>query len=554
MNTGSAIDAAHPLVVAHEAVSVIDYSSTGPTEIFRNISDMTRRTWGYSSLTYQPIQIGDFTVDQYVAFGNGDAQKFMKIDKYATSTHLPSATNPLLPGGTNGGDIYWLNSDPIHATWIGQMTPSTGVATGQFGFTKFESDRNKVALVQSPYPMVTQLSSLTNANPGGWNAIFGLTPNISSVSVIQPTAVIAPSPGLTGTVAAIAPQTSTGISGPPIAFDGYTVANGIISATCPVGTGCGSPIEGAGFLQRTIDVAGKTYFQTIITGENDTGNPAVFGAIDFNGPTGAAPVANTLSFANESFVRPNANGLSSKLAMKDVDSYNSGVLTDPVTGLPIPEPINTLLTSATVNAGWALGGPAATAFDSHQLMIGEVPITFEFWHMMQADIKIAQNGSRDIGISQMTGTLIGSTDPIDFRTRILTGSYQTTAHTLGDPALLPTAPTPISPTITGSTSPAVTSGASNGGNIAWSAGDAIQATWIGGVYLSPGISGPTVISSTSYTNLSTGQSTAFMRLTDANPASWASPFGPPPTYSVQPCYDMNTSTYSVGLCGLSFGF
>ena len=88
--------------------------------------------------------------------------------------------------------------------------------------------------------------------------------------------------------------------------------------------------------------------------------------------------------------------------------------------------------------------------------------------------------------------------------------FQTDTHTLADSPLLP----------------------SSGGNIAWNPGDAVQATWVGGMYITSDPNAQTRISATSYTNLSTGDGVAYTDLTTEQPDSWVIPpfLAPAPTW------------------------
>jgi len=72
-----------------------------------------------------------------------------------------------------------------------------------------------------------------------------------------------------------------------LTFGNWSVSNGDINPSCPAGASC-SPalVTGKGFLQRQVDDGGQSYFQTIITDANATG--------DSNSPP---------PFADESFVK-----------------------------------------------------------------------------------------------------------------------------------------------------------------------------------------------------------------------------------------------------------
>ena len=91
-----------------------------------------------------------------------------------------------------------------------------------------------------------------------------------------------------------------------------------------------------------------------------------------------------------------------------------------------------------------------------------------------------------------------------FATAMIGGVFQDTSHSLADPDLLP----------------------SVNGDIAWAQYDAIQATWVGGEYIATDPFEPSIVATTSYANLSTGdriESTSVNR-SPPNPETWTSPF------------------------------
>lgn len=78
-------------------------------------------------------------------------------------------------------------------------------------------------------------------------------------------------------------------------------------------------------------------------------------------------------------------------------------------------------------------------------------------------MKGAQDGSNDIDIAYDIATL-ASVYPINFRNRIIQGTFQTSIHTANTAA-------PILPN------------GSQGGDINWAVGESIQAVWIGTRYI-----------------------------------------------------------------------
>jgi len=99
---------------------------------------------------------------------NDGIQKFKhtrltgKYNTTGTDLYTGINANPLLLGGTNGGNIGWNNGDAIVANWIGyeQIDPSF---SNIFGFTSFENQDKTKPLVGS----FTQRISFSDPEAGG---------------------------------------------------------------------------------------------------------------------------------------------------------------------------------------------------------------------------------------------------------------------------------------------------------------------------------------------------------------------------------------------------
>ena len=175
--------------------------------------------------------------------------------------------------------------------------------------------------------------------------------------------------------------------------------------------------------------------------------------------------------------------------------------------------------NAAVRTGWAHGEPLDPTLEINQSVANPATNPLLQSSAMWDTFYLAQGETDadkiiDINASVGQGTPIVSqlytiSVPIMFRTNIIQGAFQNTTHdALIDPALLP----------------------SSGGNIGWLPGEAIQATWVGASYTTadPYLE-PHVVGATSYTNLSTGESTQYTTdpTANPNPDSWVSPFLPP---------------------------
>ena len=485
----------------NQAISTIDYSGATPVETFKSGADLA---WDVDR-TY------NLSLDQSLNLGAGEMQQFKHRDLAGaalTGSRVADPSNPLLPGGTNGGDFGWVLGAEIAATWIGQSTS----AGGQFGNTRYWGGWDST--------LTTTLASLTNPNPASWISLLGPAPVFNAPVVVVPTAVLPPlSPP--ATIAAVTPLSGTGGAGPSIAFDGWTVSGGSIAltSTCPVGAVCETLVMGDGFVQRSVTtLAGHKYFQTIITGANATGDPAVAafdaGSIGFS----AASPGISDGFSNETFVRVGVNGIAAKL---DFAFDDRGLYTFPPFSGPSWFDRASLAYSSAINTGWAQGGAAdptlvlSQAFNTHAVPgVGGGGSYNSSTFTMSFNMKMLQDKSSDVAISHIMH--YPAVIPIGFATRIIKGSLQTSTHT------------------TDTLNPILPKG-TNGGDINWAAGESIQAVWVGGRYEVP-VNALSVNSTTSYKNLTTGTDTALTETARSvngiwpslspDPASWVNPFGP----------------------------
>lgn len=486
-----------------QKVSQIDWSGVNPVELMSTkISLNGSATFGGGS--------NDMSIDQTVDLGDGGQQGFVyQKESNAVTSHVPDPFNPLLPGGTNGSDVEWATRSgnrTVTATWVGQSNP-TATPSLAFGMTAF-----RVADYVLGSTDETKLVDLTAANPPvPWHPdLLALNSHFSSPDLfalqpaITPTAWTVPT-GLVGTKPHETPAMGTGGGGPPIPLGGWTVSNGIITmdTPCPTGAICGDPVTANGILIRDVIVGGVSYVQTIITEAGATGNPnakAVFDTAlaDFQ-PNGY------LAFADESFVRRDSvQGVSLRNQHAEV-----GMVT-PANGSPFA-PINHTWDPFTydtrINVGWALGGAAdpkmtvSQRLDSYNSNNAGVP-----GKVLQNvfDMAVFDNGAKDY-------TMISSHGYNTHYSRTIEGGIQNTTH-IPDPfnPLLPDLGTAWGRDITG-TRLVSTAGfdrrtPSNGGDITWAAGDALNVTWIGTNYRAP--ASEIFQSATSFTNLTTGERTA----------------------------------------------
>ncbi len=479
---GWANSIAFPWVRMHQDISEIDYSLDpgNPAERFRSTAAITSDGIGFNNHL-------DVELSQRVDLGDG-VQQF-RYEKVAGFYQLTTRTGDgtLLPGGSNGGDIDWGLGEMLSAVWIGQILDGA-----EFSHTGFRNEDQATSAA---------LTSLTSAQAVNWVVPpFSTLPPLSVNVTVAPTAAVAPPVPLQATIPSSLPSADPTVPvALPVAYDAWTVAGGVVTpAACPEEVDCGPAIvNGDGLFQRILVVDGDTYVHTIVTDPGATGDP---NAGDFE--------ANSLAFKSETFVRQGVDGLAAKMRIAERDL---AYVTQPAIG-SLPSSGGDFVYQVEQKVGWAHGGPLDPTIDIHQRItvpdqnylhtssVGNV------FHLMQGTTP----ADRAMHMSSVVGTNAGGgsgfLDPIMFHTSMVQGQFQTTTRILD----------PFDPLLPG-----------NGGDIAWNPGDAIQATWIGGDYVTTDPAGRTTIGTTSYYNLSTGDHVTGTSLEDPDPASWVDPFEPP---------------------------
>ena len=503
-----------PWVQVHQEITQLDITDPVNPTVLMNSTAYLTSVHGNST---DPSIGRDITVSQMVktgtsTTGGSDVQKFqyrsLDFDNFTChndpncgTTPNPSDTlpSPLLPGGTNGGDISWVAGQHVSATWIGQSTDTGGGTQSPFGYTNYSAYDLNSGLVSS----TTSLTSLSNpdAAGAGWNNNpFGTVDTLASTSAVLPAASLVYGTPTGGTVTAGTGSSDTTAGALPagFSFDNWSVNNGVFTVAA-----AGAPVVNEdGAYQRVLsDGSGQEYIQTIITDQNATGN------------------SSTLGFSTENLVKinngsSNQTGIASRLNIASADVPGGG---------------GKFQYSTALKTGWANGGPLDPTVEINQSLSSPDTNTSPQASAVLNTFYLAQGQTSadkimDIGSYAGTVTTLPTTNinrPVMFRTKVVQGAFQNTTG--------------------GVTLPNTSS--SSGGSIAWSAGDAIQATWMGANYnvADPYIS-PDIISANSYTNLSTGARTSYNDVknifnitADPNPFTWVSPFADTPA---------NTSLYN----------
>lgn len=448
-----------------QEVSELDVSDPlNPVEIMKSTAWISGAFPDYSVRATSDGPGMDSAFSQTIDLGNGGIQGFAhQQTPRPDHPYTPDPLNPLLPGGTNGGNIPVSTNGYLYATWVGQYMPgiTTPQNSGEFSVTTFRSfDRS----TSTPYE--TKLISTADANPPPWPATFidytpqwvldwialdptilndpilgpvlnglshqpigdyfaqpadikGPRPSVAPVAWATPTANFVPIPAAT-------PAPPTGTGGPPVPLGGWTVTNGVITPTvpCPSGAVCGTPAISNGLFMRAITVGGVKYLQTIITESNATGDPNVKpvtksnaftlpGYIDPSSgrfiPTGnpdteAFQNNGYLAYADETFVRIGADGIAGRQQFASANGHNPTLYL----GTRVPTEIGPVIASTTLNKGWAQGGAGDPSMiigmdvqDYHRLT-GSTYSTSGFLNTL--DMSIAGNGAKDytIAVNQST--------------------------------------------------------------------------------------------------------------------------------------------------------
>ncbi len=567
----------------------IDWSAgpTSPEVLFDMSHKATGRLGNFSG-------VDDFNqvLTQDIWDGTDLTQKFQyQVDK-SPAQHVAGTGTPFLAGGSNGGDIstgrIGSKTHPLKATYVGQIVANDTASPSLFSYTGF---RNRLSHQTSSVANITELSSFETANPlvNNFNRAFRFTgttgtypdnpiwtidpynidPDINApVPIVTPTAWAAGTP-VDVAVAALNNNVASplsggqGTGGPPIDLGGWTANNGVITVTpCPATVVCGPVMEGPGFLQREIYVIadGSTYYQIIVTESGATGNTAIAPTLSsaalngeqlsflphipdtyvssFEPPPPSNPWApGVLTFANETFVKRGGGGLSNSTQVAGIyrtpgsrawrtgNQFN-GIY---VTGYTYT-PAEAMAQQTKINTGWAQGEGAAPILEIKQVLgiddsttannvvNGLADNMFLGWRAgSQFDYTMAANSATDYTVVSVPTQSKAS----GLYMRKIDGGVQTTSHALSDPLL-------------------ITDG-TNGGNIAWDAGDTIQALWWGDSFNF--YTGTAKSGFTAYTNLTTGERTsraqaqanpkrAFSKnqsgpVSSNPPDSWIDPFATP---------------------------
>jgi len=520
---GWAQNNANPWVQVMQDISQVDYSvdALNPSQIMGQHAEVTSNS--APGFTDNLKVVVEQTTDLSEAGEGTGVEGFKYVRAIGIYQPLSNPIDPILPGGTNGGSVTWNAFDELKALWIGQVLDSTsnGGISQALGLTEYTAVDPNFLIETS-----TKLVNFADTTAVNWNlltASLGAVPTLPSVPIIVTPTFNAGAPApLTATIAAgsapapVVPLDWLDPLDVNYVYNQWTVASGTFTASCPVLPShtvvCApSGINEKGMFQRLVTIDGVEYIQTIVTDETASGNPT---AQDFT--------AGYLAFKDENFVLRNSagsGGIADNFHIAEEDtsyqSQNPGSWPNPVS---LPSTAGQFTYNTALKTGWAFvgGNDVKMRVDQRLLTVDDqfnnVSSNDYDFHMLQG----ASDIDRVIWFSDAVGTVTGPggfDNPVMFSTVKVTGVFQDTAHSLLDPDLLP----------------------SIGGNIAWGNWDAIQATWVGGDYIASDPFGPSIVGTTSYTNLTTGDRIAATDIvtTPPDPETWVSPFSAylTPSYS-----------------------
>ena len=470
--------------------------------------------------------------------------------------------NPLLPGGTNSGNLIWNVGDEMAATWVSFL--DDGTYNSDFALTRYE---NKTAATETELVAVNpgspdQLEAgggLYSYSPTGlpaldailvlydgeplWDLVWRSTGMSTYESLFKPAelnsyvnpvsmtdySVQAPSVVVGAGNLDYEPNSDSTLPAQVVGdfnptdsdYNNWTVTNGVFSGVaCPVAADyCAAPsVNEDGMFQREFVVNGVTYYQTIMVADGTvTGDPTV---ADFD--------PGYITFRNESYVKADdsGSGIASRMRIAEHNpdtSYQSGSTAT----VDMPTDGGDFTQSAAMNVGWAnqgsVGGVPDPVLKVNQtlsvtdaLQIGAVSMYEQFdmeRGLTESDRKIVH--SSNVGTREGAG---GFAQPIQFRSVTLRGSYQDTESLVGDPF-----------TMVGDGTLAVPTGP----QLLWAKGDTLQATWVGGEYstFSPTVS---IVGTTSFANLTASERIAYTSMVsppDPDQSWLVDPFGPIPVYT-----------------------
>jgi hypothetical protein len=130
-----------------QKVQQIDWSGASPVELLNSaIKAAGRAAYGMELRHDSAFAI---VVTEDINLGGTGVQKFQwqeaPDNRYL---HAKDTINPILPGGTNGGDIPLEGQDKYWGTWVGQVGVNNTADT--FGYVKYKTESVGQVLVSDP--------------------------------------------------------------------------------------------------------------------------------------------------------------------------------------------------------------------------------------------------------------------------------------------------------------------------------------------------------------------------------------------------------------------
>ena len=418
----------------------------------------------------------------------------------AGSANLPS----------NGG-ITWNDGDVIAGMWTGQSMNHWQELEDEDeeGVVGFEA--LKMAIMQ--YENRTQgreqaarWFSYSQANPSNWatNA-FGATPAMPAY--IEGNTGPRSSRFRTGSPSAQAPYQLKAVTlddsapaGAPSVFSSWSVANGVISVDCPVGSVCDGGIGGNGFLQQIVrnPATNEHYIRMILTDYDATGTR---GEVDFSSESLVPMTGGTETNA--------VTGILSLQLLK---------------GGGISESQEGWSDRTVVRTGWA-DEPGLNSVEITQLLGSQIPEQgFDFSGKFDYKANIDQGTGSLTGFEMASEQAVQNSYKLNPVARSNTDNWMFVRREIAGDFL----------TTSGSgSSRSGDNDDGGGGSISWSPGDDIKVTWLGQRFSASG--GDDVSTNfyyQSYDRVGDGVAGTYSadREDGPGPRGWISVFGAQPVY------------------------
>jgi hypothetical protein len=445
--------------------------------------------------------------------------------------------NPLLPGGTNGGNVGWNVNDAVVANWIGYEQLDTSFSN-IFGFTSFENKDKTQPLVgsytkrtsfldpeaggpaptcpadtagviyyiyngtdcdyyfQPTYPTSGDTPDGTTAvtSPGGWDSIIDATSGnplfghaeamadvttygssaLTDYSVKDPVIIIPPSADPNYLPNSNnGPYTAT-VSSEPFQPVDADYNNWTVSNGVFTVSGC--PGDACG--DPVVNSDGMYQRMVIVSGVTYYQTILVDGAVTGD-PTTADFTAGSLGYVNETFVKAGAgSGLAGRTHLAEQSGYNpdytGGYIGTNTTTNDLPSDAGDFVQDVALNMGWANQGTVLNATTGNYEPAAAIALT--------QDIFVPDYNATNASPIKEHFSMETGTNQLDKRIEVTSSAATVFGATATD------FPAPInfkSVTVSGGYQQTASTDYGDpfvADGVTWAVGDALQLSWVVGEY------------------------------------------------------------------------